>query len=303
MKNITQIVLPNQPQFDPLAAYYLLMKYGEEKFPGVKKATMSVWPYAEDPTATQKQEWEQNGIVAIDVGGGSFDHHTKQGKTATELVAEALGIAKNPEIQTLLEYAWEDDQHGLHNKYGELPYIIKALYKAGKEVGAVVTVALSLLDVLQEKERHWHIEAKEEWKKAQVVTVKGEKKYRVGLIESNDVDVSNYARQMEGMDVVLQRNAAGYTYLFTNKASHVSLKSIVIAVRTRELTLRNTPPERMPGDIGKSGKHPLVPEWYYHPALNALMNGSFAVRETPATKIPWDAMQKIVLDGLGKMRG
>ncbi len=40
---IKKIIIPNKPHLDPIAAIFLLLEYGRDKFPGIEKAEIAFW--------------------------------------------------------------------------------------------------------------------------------------------------------------------------------------------------------------------------------------------------------------------
>lgn len=296
-KEIKQIVLPNKPQLDPLAAYYVLRTYGKDYFTGIDTAQIGIWTKAETPSPEKIKEWEENNILAIDVGGGPFDHHGQK-ICATNLAINYLGIQDEPLIQNLKQYTQEDDEAGLHNKYGDLAYIIKCMYKQEKEVHEVINYAFTTLDALQAKEHEWHIAAKKEFdEKAKIFKVRrGKRKLKIIVIKSDHIDSANYARQ-QGAAVVLQQRSSGHTFIFTNKALNIDLKPVIQAIRLREIELQGLDRTKAQ-NLFKEGKQPLTENWYYHTALNAILNGSDALLDTPATKIPLEEIFQFIINGI-----
>ncbi len=292
-----KIILPNKPHLDPIVAYYLLMRFGQAAFPGIETAEFAVWTHADTPAREKFIEWENQGTIGVDISGGLFDHHAGE-DCATVKVAKYLQIFDRPELQNLFQYVQEDDSAGIHNKYGDLAYVVKCLYKADKAIPEVIKYVFETLDVLQKKEITWHVEMKEEYeKKAQLVRVmRGKNKLKIVIVESDAVDLANYARQRETAAIVVQKRSSGHVFIFTNKVFNVDLRPIISAIRQRELELAGKPADKV-GGLTKDGKHPLVEQWYYHAALNALLNGSDALLDTPATKIPFKEIVSFVLAG------
>ncbi len=194
---VQKILIPNKPHLDPIAAIYLLGQYGEEKFPGVNDAKIIFWDEARDPTNEEIKNFSENGVLPVDVGGSVFDHHnTDEGRQdpTTELVASYLGIYTRPELSALLAYVREDDLAGLHNRYGDLAYLIKSMYKQGMASNEVVSSALGILHYLQVAQYEWHHNVKKEYEeKKKVKTIKRNKnKLKVIIIESDNLQVANY---------------------------------------------------------------------------------------------------------------
>ncbi|OIO39751.1 MAG: hypothetical protein AUJ72_00085 [Candidatus Omnitrophica bacterium CG1_02_46_14] len=299
MQKVIKIIFPNKPHLDPIAAAWLLLKYGENKYPGIAGAPLSVWKSGQNPSLGVLKEWEEQGIVSLDIEGGTFDHHSEKEKSVTLLVAEVLGVDKNSELQALLRYVQEDDLAGLHNNFGDLAGVIKCLYKQGRDISNIIKVTLSILDALNFKEENWHIGAKREFEaKAKIIKIKrGNNKLKLIVIESDNVDVANYAKQNHNAAAVIQKNSNGHVHIFTNAFHRLNIREIVAAIRLRELELNNKPIRKL-AELRRPGKIIDVQNWFYHDALNAMMNGSAALAETPPTKISLDEIVGIVVYGL-----
>ena len=147
IQKINNIILPNKPHLDPIAAYYLLVRFGSEKFPEIKNAEISFWKSSYDPSEEEISKWEKEGFVLIDLGRGIFDHH-ENGHFASFLVAEYLGIENKPELKAILKYLEEDDNFGLHNKFGDLAHIVKMMYKQNIDVQKIFDFVFSALDAM-----------------------------------------------------------------------------------------------------------------------------------------------------------
>ncbi|MFA5076708.1 MAG: hypothetical protein WC480_04835 [Patescibacteria group bacterium] len=295
---VTKIVLPNNPHFDPLAAYYLLVNFGQEQFIDIAQAPLEFWAKSESPSPAELTAWQSSGVLTLDISGGDFDHHHTE-KTVTRLVAEFLGLDQKPELQNLLQYI-DEDEIGLHNKYGEVPYIVKCMYKDGKSIEQVKDYVFNTLNYLQSKETLWFVEAKQEFDaKAKVIKVKrGERKLKVIVLESDNIDIANFARQHEAASTVIQQRSTGHIFIFTNKADKIDLAPVIKAIRIRELQLAGKKVTDSKNLI-REGKYPGLEMWYYHLSFNAIFNGSHALLDTPATKISLAEIISIVVYGVG----
>ena len=298
MPNVTKIIFPNKPHLDPIAAYWLLLNYGQGQYPGIKEAALAVWKASKSPEPETLDQWQKDGVISFDVEGGTFDHHGS-GQCTALLVAKKMGIDQNPELQTLLQYIQEDDSAGLHNKFGDLAGVIKCFYKQGTTTEEVIKLTLNILTALQFKEKSWEVDLKNEFaEKAKIFRIKhGKKKIKLAVIQSDNVDVANYAKQKEGMAIVIQKNSLGYVFIFTNAFYHLNLRDIVAAIRLREMELAGITNINLT-TLRKPGKTDQVQQWFYHDALNAIMNGSAALPDTPTTKIPLEEIVDIAVFGL-----
>lgn len=300
---VKKILLPKNPHLDPIAACYLLFKYGEEKFPGISSASLETWPYSDNPSEEVKARWQEEGILAIDVGEGLFDHHqVKEDVTSTLLVAQYLGIVERAEIQELIRYIQEDDLYGLHNRYGDLAQIVKCFNKSGYSLTDIFNFVFNILEALQAKEEEWNVNVKEEFEtKAQIQKIKrGKNKIKVAIIESDNLYVAAYGREKHNIAVIVQKNSKGHVFVFTNKIYKINLSDLAGAIRLRELELLKiyNPQKHQIKNLKFVEKHADLPQWFYHKSLNTLMNGSFSLSETKASKIPFSEIVDLVLFAL-----
>ena len=56
-----------------LFVIFLLTKFGQEKYPGIKDSSIEIWQ--ELPAGDTLSSLEEKGVLLLDVGGGKFDHH------------------------------------------------------------------------------------------------------------------------------------------------------------------------------------------------------------------------------------
>ena len=143
---VHQILTHTYPDIDAMLAVLLFRMYGEEHYPGASRAEIAFVSAGNLPGGKTAAELEQEGIMAIDVGGGRFDTHpegthvdeTKLDRCATDLVAEALNVIDDHRWKAIIEYTRLQDSSGqsLHSTdfvhhFTSLPMIItsfQALY-------------------------------------------------------------------------------------------------------------------------------------------------------------------------------
>jgi hypothetical protein len=300
---IRKIIIPNKPHLDPIAAIYLLLEYGKEKFPGIENAEIIFWEFSHDPNDEEIEKIGSEGGMFIDIGGGMFDHHGKNGgkETSTSLVAEHLGISGNPELNALLSYIQEDDLEGLHNRYGELAYMVKCMHKQQTDLSRVMDFTMQAIRYFQATQMEWHYVVKGEFEeKCEVIDIKRNKnKAKIGIIESDNVQVANYGLAAANMSMIIQKRSTGHIMILTNKHHRIDLREIVAAIRMRELELMGQAREIDPKKLQFEGKSMQIPFWFYHRSLNAFMNGSDALSKAPATKVPLAEIINLVVYGVG----
>ncbi|KKS96633.1 MAG: hypothetical protein UV75_C0001G0101 [Candidatus Giovannonibacteria bacterium GW2011_GWA1_43_15] len=316
MANIKVIVLPVRPQPDTLVAIFLLKRFGKEKFPGVEDAALEIWQTM--PVGKSAEVLEEEGHILIDIGGGKFDHHNQKGKTtASQLVADYLGISEDASIAKLLEYAYRDDIFGkgtvsedsIDRAFG-LSAIIYTLNKnLPKNPQKVMDIILPILISHHNEELKRTKELPEEFNKkmedgtVRTLEVKQRgKKLKVIFIDSESPSMSGYLRSQNGgkFDVVAQRSQTGHVNILTRQAKHIDLRSLAVVLRLEEISARGRNLEFSAADLSRTGRVKEVPEWYYDRATNTIQNGGVNPKEVEPTAIFWEKMPQLLTVGLSE---
>lgn len=311
---IKKIILPTMPQPDTLAAIFLLKKFGEEQYPGVKTAGLEIWQIL--PEGETAESLERKGYLLMDVGGGPLDHHNKpKGATASLLVAEHLGITDKPSIAKLLEYARRDDLFGrgtvsedpIDRAFGlsALIYNLSKALSGNPERVAEIVMPVFAGHYREETKRTEELpkefeECMKEGKVAVADIRQRDKKLRAVFIESDNGSFAGYLRSVNGgkYDLVIQRMSIGHVNILTRPAKRLDLRSLACLVRIRESELAGRDLEDDLSSLARPARHPAVKEWYYDRATNSLQNGGLNPKEIPATRIPWHEFPKIVELGM-----
>lgn len=313
---ITTIVLPTTLQPDTLAAIFLLKKFGEEIYPGIKTASIAIWQVV--PEGENSESLEKKGYLLIDMGGGRYDHHTKlKGATASLLVASDLGVVEKPALSKLLEYARRDDLFGrgtisedpIDRAFG-LSALIYNLNKScvGKPERVVEIIMPVLAGHFNEEVRRTEelpkefAEARESGKVRTIDARQRDKKLSVILIESDNGSLAGYLRSMAGgrFNIVVQKMSTGHVNILTRPTKRPDLRSLVCLIRVREAEMSGHQLEEDLSSLYRPARHPSVKEWYYDRATNSLQNGGLHPKEIPATKISWDEFPQLVELGLSE---
>lgn len=310
-----KIILPVRPQPDTIVAVFLLKRYGEEKFPGIKGADIDFVPLLPENKTTE--DYRNEGVVLIDLGGGEFDHHSKSIQTtASDLVSSYLEISDDPAISKLLEYARRDDFYGkgtisndpIDRAFG-LSALVTALNKSlpnnPKKVIDIVT-PLIIAHHNEEKRRYEdfpkEVEEKRAQNKAQEFVVKQhKKKLKVIAIESNNVGLSGFLRSQMGgrYDVIVQKNSNGHVNILTRPTKRVDLRKLVALIRLAENSANGIETNANRAELMMPGRFEGVKNWYYDTATNSILNGgTVSQNEIEPTKIEWKKLVRIVGVGL-----
>lgn len=314
--SITTIVLPTTLQPDTLAAIFLLKKFGEEKYPGIKTAGIAIWQVV--PEGESSDSLEKKGYMLIDMGGGRYDHHTKpKGATASLLVAHDLEVVEKPALSKLLEYARRDDLFGrgtisedpIDRAFG-LSALIYNLNKScvGKPERVVDIIMPVLAGHFNEELRRTEdlprefAEARQSGKVRTIDVRQRDKKLSAIFIESDNGSMTGYLRSVSGgrFDIVAQKMSTGHVNILTRPTKRPDLRSLVCLIRVREAEMLGYQLEEDISSLYRPARHPKVKEWYYDRATNSLQNGGLHPKEIPLTKISWDEFPKLVEIGLSE---
>lgn len=307
-----KIILPTRPQPDTIVGIFLLKVFGKNKYPGIENASIDVMSNL--PQGEQVESLEQKGMLLIDVGGSRFDHHNR-GTTASQLIAEDLGIKDTPGIAKLLRYAERDDKYGagtisqdaLDRAFG-LSGLIASLNKALPQApGKVVDYVLPLLKAHYGEERKRTEDLPKEFEE-KLQSGKGEvfqarhkgKNIKIAVIQSDSASINNWLRSAEGpkADVVAQKGTSGYVNVTTRQMRHIDLRWTAALLRQEEMNLRGRGPELPAHYLTKPGRVEEVPEWYYDRATNSLLNGGIIQKGVEPTRISFPMVKEIIKTGL-----
>ena len=307
------ILLPTRPQPDTVVAIFLLQTFGKERFSGIENAKVKI-----QHTLSAEETFDSllaQGMLPIDVGGGVFDHHGKE-KCTSELVAEYLGVEKNPALARLLQYARRDDKEGkgtlstdaVDRAFG-LSGLIGSLNKLHiKEPQKVIDAVLPLLEAYYNSAQEHHIELPKDvaQKKLsgayeEIPVQQGSKKIKIVFVISDKPSMPSFLRSQQGprADVVVQKSEqTNHICILTRQERKIDLSKVVALIRLREGQLRGLDLGNDYEQLGKTGRIEEVPYWYYDPATNSLLNGGPHNTEVEESRIHWEEIKKIVATGL-----
>jgi hypothetical protein len=314
MANIyNKIIIPTRPHPDVIVGIFLLTKFGTEKYPGIKDASIDIWQ--ELPAGDTNLSLEQKGVLLLDLGKGKFDHHDTQ-KNLAQLIAEDLGIASDPSVAKILNYAERDDKHGLGtiskdplDKAFGLSGLIASLNKTETDHEKIVKIVLPLLEAHHAEEKRRTQEIPQEFEKklaegkAEIFEVKQSKKnLKVVVLESDNLSMAGWLKSVQGQkaDVVCQRKTSGFTNILTRPMKMVDLRWLAAYLRKAEAEMRDRKLLCSTFDLMKDGKIQEVPEWYYDRATNSVLNGGASPRGILPTAIPMETVIDILKEALAQ---
>lgn len=311
------IALPTRAQPDTIIAIFILKHFGKEHFPGIEDATFEVVPRL--PDNETEESLAQKGMLLVDVGGGMFDHHSKPYQTtASSLITEYLGQKNNPALLKLLQFAERDDFYGkgivstdpLDRAFG-LPGLIASLNrKYVQEPAKVVEIVIPLIDAFYAEEEKRAFEMPKELEdklrsgRADAFTVRHRGKTLKGIIiETDNPSMAGFLRSRGGggYDVIALRLPTGHTNILTKQVQpRVDLRSLCVLLRIQEAEARGVALEGSPESLSVAGTMKEVPQWYFDPATNSLLNGGPNPQGIEATTIDPFEFRKLLEVGLSE---
>ena len=296
---ITNIILPTRPQPDTIVAIFLLKLFGRDRFPGVDTALVTVDPKAvADPAK-----------LLLDVGGGEFDHHGTD-KCASEIVADKLGVLKNPELRQMIAYARRDDTKGqgiiskdpIDRTFGLSGLIASVNKQFPNDANQVVNIIIPLLDAQYRNAFEHYVALPAEIERLRqsdeftTETLQTPiKNLKIAFLTSDHVGVPGYLRSNTGGNfrVVVQRRSTGHVNIMTKQNPKLDLSYLAGLIRMAEVDASGitvTDPQTM----HDTGTHDNVPNWYYDPMTNSILNGGVSPDAIAPTAIEWQILQEIV---------
>lgn len=291
---IHAIVIYPRPHADTICAIWLLRTFGEQHFPGAGAATIKYWNQVADGKSAD--DWETEGVLLIDLGGGKFDHHHDTHSTksdcASTLIAKYLGIDQDPALRKMLTYVKRDDLEGkgiiskdiVDRAFG-LSAIIMNLNRDYPEHPDFVIDTVSRI-----YHAHYHEEYKrkvlmpQEWQELQkqgkvmrFSVLTPQRPLHIVMVETDTKAMIGFLRAVKSVqaDVVVQKTSSGHINIVTRQVSpRLDLRATIAAIRKAEATAKNmnlsaTTQEEWEKPARMSG----VEEWYFDTAANTLQNG------------------------------
>lgn len=303
-ENVTQVVVHDKLHLDELLALWLLLRFGQEAFPGIETAVLEIsGTGGKTIDGRQAEEWELEGALYVGTGGGRFDEHRDEGKgkCCAQLVAEALAIEDDPALGKIMDFTVRGDTKGGNHPF-DIAYMVKTMHSIGEPLAKVLSWASQALQaVYADQQRFFGALAMEFKEEARISTVPNPKEDGeprvICAIESDEPAIDRYARSKHGCDAaaVIVKNSKGQVQIYANKKKGVYLDDAAVMIRLAE--------QRKAGQIKTSDWKVLAAEgnkiegaeaWYYHPEGRFLLNGSLTAPNVPPTLLSLNEIMDLV---------
>lgn len=313
---------------DEAAAAYILLNYGEQKYPGISKARLATLTSKDDVSALL----QTSNIVMLGVGGAEakalgdkceaivFDEHVlpkvELDKTccAKMVAADVLTSSQQMLWEDVLERVCHYDRH--HAPLHTIPYMVKVLQKGPNPLSfeeIVARVVTPYLDeVIRERQGFFNAIAQKTHDKKFPF---GNGTVQVSFIRADDfTDTDTLTRvcRWRGSKLILSQDQEGRTAFLASDLRLTKIMDFITKlVRTKEPDMYNAEIAKMPESerppkrpfeknwdtLGKPGTLlPQAPGWF-----RDAQNGLFLVNRSgrkeekeKTTRIPWETFCSIV---------
>lgn len=309
--NVKCVVMHKKPHWDEIVAYWLALFIGAEAFPGINDARVEYWD--EIPNKPSKQ-LRNEGYLLLGIGFGDFDDKLREGgrkekKCTAILMAEALGIEKNPEFEKLLSFSYTADTQPKVS-FLDPASVVKMLHNNHpKDPRVAIHYVFNLLDELKTQQDEFftgthaayaHLLAGKPDNFQRIISPLGEE-VRLVILNTDSSAVVAYGRSDHGgrAGILIKFGIEEATQIFLDPRLNLSkiAQDIICALRCEEGNLRRDRPWR---ELGKSGQV-CEQDCWFGVAKNAgekeqitiIANGTESKKRTP-TRIPHERIVEIV---------
>lgn len=287
---------------DDELGFWLLREFGEQKYPGIREAEIV---FRTDAGGLfEGKTWQEHaaeGTRMIGTGGSPWDEHPvagqkrKEGSCAASLIAEELGISKDPAIQFLLRWVVRNDTQGVRESSMDFAGLARDSFLYLPEMSPRETLFMHLLLI-----KTAYRKSQQFWKCENEFAKNGKKVQAGGVViaavESPNHEMARYCRSKGGIkaDLVIHKGSPnpGLVQITRGKAergerpkvSGATMDRIIAAIRWREAEINVRDHPRTLAELSAEGQIACAPEWFY---LNHVChNGGFTYQGVPGTKIP-----------------
>lgn len=258
---VTTIVVQKNPKLDLLVGIWLLKNFGEEKFPGIKTATITV------SSTCNKPEFELvSGRLLLGFGGGMFDNHGTT-KKVTELVFDVIKPSQKG-LSALIR--------GMINEDARLQLLSEQVRDLNRYWAGSVKV--EKLYALIDPFLRVIVMRQAEYAEARIFALSGKVGWSEGngvkfVIARTDNPQFQCAARNLGAKIIVQRNECGKTQVFGSP--DLDMANLTVRIRRAEISIGKIRASRFLNEkILAEPSVEEVPQWYYDVVGNNLFNGT-----------------------------
>lgn len=307
-----EVVMHRNPRhIDDWFVYWMVWKFGEKLYPGVRKARIKLVEAASaPPDGRSVEEWERKSFV-IDTWGSWNDGHTLSLKlqevvSSATIMAHRLHIERDPNLVRMLKFVSGNDCRGGSTPF-DLASITKILsdyfgfqgrmaakhnrqFSAEEQAVQLRGILFQIFDAFYSQEINFN-RALQEIKESRTVrwtTVEcaDKKKRLVVVVRTSNDQMHRALRSLRPRpDIIIHQNRRGQVTIFAEGS--LPLDEIHQAVIAQEIAL------------GRSSAE-AEEMWclFQRSTANKLMNGGLSAPNKPATRVSVWFIQKLVCEKL-----
>lgn len=288
-----------QPHLDEIAALWLVERFATED-----------WLRAHFP----------DGVFQAGVGGGEFDEHAFEGQErkrdecCVTLVASALGVIDQPELQQILRFIYTADCGVVDPRTGirssrTTPFDLYATLKricakTDATIEQIIDWCFLALDAHYADQVDFQLGLRdlETAREVAVETPRGVE-YVVCVTSTSSAAVrsaaSKYKQGPKRLGVFVQHNPNTLqTIILRASGSQICLEDVACVLRLAERRQRKIVPIPSGEELRAEGVTCDVLEWYYNKHAQQLFNGSLTHPDTPKTRFPLEYVLRCVVVGI-----
>lgn len=308
VKRVVFHQIPLHP--DELVAYWLLWRFGETMFPGIREAEIVI--RTDSGGLFEGKEWHihwAEGTLLLGTGGGPLDEHAfgdeerKENECCATLAADLLGVSGDQALHRILEETRDNDVWG--KNLGTVLHFAEQVRCAFKypimKPEQVIWMFLCILESLYQGQVNF-LAAADQLPKAITTRVKApHKEYLIMAALTANEDFAKYARSKHAntdVSLIIIRNPeTGETFISPRKGfvEETHVDHIARIVRLAENKYRSRPSTLSMFELAKEGHTSETPEWYF-------VHGNLHNRVTPSA-IPLDELTRLIAAVLSRKFG
>ena len=313
-QNQWKIAMLPRLQIDTVVSVFLLTYFGDEHFPGIKDTDYVFW--IDIPKDKTVEQLKSEGYILLDIGGGIFDHHIKATvsgqqteKCMSQMIAEYLGVHKNPSLKKLLEYARRDDLEGrgtiskdpIDRAFG-LSGLINNLNRSlpdNQDIVLKVIMHLIVAHYIEEKKRAEDFPKEYEEKlknnKAALFVIETARgPVKLVSIETDEIGIAGYLRAQRQIEIVVQKMSSGHVNIITQQKNMLDLSEIAKFLRVAEAQENGTIDTLSEDQLTAPGRIAGVDEWYFDTRARTIQNGGIRPQWTKPTSLSLPAIVEMI---------
>ena len=284
---VTRIITHEFPDLDCLFSIYLLRKFGEKYYSGLKDAKLEFIPAGTLYQGKKGIDLIGDGIITLDIEGGLFDHHNSSipnynKQSTVSIIAKELGVSNHRSLTKLIDFINKNDIFGTGIQSKDpvdhliaLPNLLKGLNLIHKpDYNKVYLIAEKLFEAAYTLENEF-FNAIDDVSSGVIFQVTA--KFKILSFESKSIMSSKAGRYKKAALSIIKGENDSINITSNNRIwPNPDLTKIVKVIRFAEaLSGERSIDKQCIGMIGS------LEDWFLHDSKTFISRGSFKKTDTP----------------------